>query len=191
MNLRIERVNKILEGLDSEIDSEGNIVPNDLRSKLRDSKIRNRKGCLKVCYHGTNAEFKEFKEEFIASSSGNIGWFGKGFYFTDSTKLASSYGSKLRKAYLNIKKPFIYSSEDSIYTLLSLGIKPRVYNNRLQPYAYVEDAQIEEFTEAIKKAGYDGVIFSYKQGKYKPNIKGVSSSYEYVCFNANQIIDIE
>lgn len=172
-----------------EIDNEGNVVPPDIASKLRNSRIRNRKGQLIVCYHGTNSDFKEFKDEFISQNSGNIGWFGKGFYFTDNSRLAQRYGTNLKKCYLNVTNPFIYSSEDSIYTLYALGVEPRVYDNRLQPYAYLEDeTPIEVFTEAIKKAGYDGVKFSYRQGKYKPNGPGASNATEFVCFSTDQVL---
>jgi len=176
----------------TEIDSEGNSVPSDIADALRNSKIRNRKGQLIVCYHGTNSDFSEFKDEFISSNSGNIGWFGKGFYFTDSSKLAQSYGKLQKRCYLNITNPFIYSSPDSVYTLLSLGVSPRVYNGRLQPYAYLDDEEpIEVFTTAVKQAGYDGVKFSYRQAKYKSNVSGTSTASEFVCFNSNQVIFID
>ena len=171
-----------------EIDSEGNLVPYPLADKLKHSLIRNKKQQLRVCYHGTLHQFEHFKKEFIATNSGNIGWFGKGFYFTNNPKIAQSYGKNVKKAYLNITNPFIYSSEDSIYELLSLGVTPRVYEHRLQPYAYLDDEEpIEVFTEAIKNAGYDGVQFSYRQGKYKSNISGSSNSFEFVCFYPEQI----
>lgn len=171
-----------------ETDNEGNVVPAELSSILKNSKIRNRKGQLIVCYHGTNSDFTEFKEDFISQNSGNIGWFGKGFYFSDSSKLSQSYGSKLKRCYLNITNPFIYSSEESIYKLLSLGVEPRVYNSRLQPYAYLETEEpIEVFTEAVKKAGYDGVKFSYKQGRYRGPIPGTSAASEFVCFSPDQV----
>lgn len=176
------------DSVGTELDSEGNVVPPEISSALKNSKVRNRKGQLIVCYHGTNTQFDEFKEDFISSNSGNIGWFGKGFYFTNSEKLAKSYGSVQKKCYLNITKPFVYSSPDSVFELLTLGVNPRSYEGRLQPYAYLEDeTPIDEFTEAIKKAGYDGVKFSYKQAKYKPNVSGVSDAVEFVCFSPNQV----
>lgn len=179
----------IISSTEIEYDNEGNEVPAELAEKLRESKIRNRKGQLIACYHGTNAEFNEFKDEFISSNSGNIGWFGKGFYFTDSIKLAKSYGDIQRRCYLNITHPFIYSSEDSLWELLSLGVENiRSYNGRLMPYAYLDDPKpIEDFTKAIRQAGYDGVKFSYRQAQYKPNITGVSKASEYVCFNSSQV----
>ena len=85
-----------------EMDNEGNVVSQELATALRKSKVRNRKGQLIVCYHGTNSDFKEFKDEFISQNSGNIGWFGKWFYFTDNTRLAQRYGNSLKKCYLNI-----------------------------------------------------------------------------------------
>lgn len=162
---------------------------NNVESQLSQSTVRKRNGELIVCYHGTNAQFDEFKEEFISSNSGNVGWFGKGFYFTDSEKLAKSYGNILRRCYLDIRNPFVYSSPNSLWKLIELGVKDyRSDNLRLLPYAYLDDpTPIENFTQVIKDAGYDGVIFSYRQGKYKPNIRGASNATEYVCFNPNQI----
>lgn len=181
----------IKSNTDVETDSEGNIVSSEVSALLKNSKIRNRKGQLIVCYHGTDADFKDFKDEFISQNSGNIGWFGKGFYFTDSSKLAQSYGSNLKKCYLNIVKPFIYSGPDAVWELLTLGISPRSYNGRLVPYAYLENEEpIETFTTAIKDAGYDGVKFSYKQGKYRPNVDGCGNASEFVCFNTNQVFII-
>ena len=171
-----------------EFDNEGNAVPPEIAAALRNSKVRNRKGQLIACYHGTNAEFNQFKEEFISQSSGNIGWFGKGFYFTDNIKLASSYGSILKRCYLNITNPFVYSSEDSIYTLFSLGVEPRIYDGRLQPYAYLDNEEpIEIFTKAVKEAGFDGVKFSYRQAKYRSQTRGASNATEYVCFRPDQV----
>lgn len=178
---------------ETNVDSEGNLVPDEIAAVLSSSKIRNRKGHLVVCYHGTNAQFDEFKEDFISSASGNIGWFGKGFYFTNSLKLAKSYGSIQRKCYLNITRPFVYSSEDSLWELLSHGIETHSYNGRLQPYAYLDDPEpIENFTRAIKELGYDGVKFSYRQANYRPNnVTGASSATEYVCFRPDRVIWID
>jgi len=175
-----------------EYDNEGNIVPPNLANALKHSKIRNRKGELLVCYHGTNAQFEDFKDDFISTSSGNFGWFGVGFYFTDSLKLAQSYGSIQRKCYLNITKPFVYSSKDNVYELLLLGVEPRSYDGHLMPYAYMDDNKpVEVFTTAIKNAGYDGVKYSYRQANYRPNVSGASNASEFVCFNTNQIYFID
>ena len=176
-------------------DNQGNTIDETASDRLISSKIRNRKGQLILCYHGTNAQFDDFLDDFIGTNSNNIGWFGKGFYFTDSAKLASSYGSILRKCYLNITHPFIFSSEDSIYELYNLGYEHvRIFNDRLAPFAYLDEADnymVDEFTDVIKSAGYDGVVFSYRQAKYKGNIPGTSTAHEYVCFNSNQVVWVE
>ena len=176
-----------------EIDSEGNIVPPDIASALANSKIRNRKHQLIVCYHGTNADFQDLKEELISTNSGNVGWFGRGFYFTDVAKLASDYGAKLKKCYLNITNPFVYSSKDAAWDLLLLGVSPRSDGGEhLLPYAYMDDpTPAITFTEAIKKAGYDGVKYSYKQANYRPNISGVGNASEFVCFRNDQVVWIQ
>lgn len=169
-----------------EYDSEGNIVPLEIANKFRNSKIRNRQGQLLVCYHGTNAEFEEFKEEFISSSSGNFGWFGKGFYFTNSEKVSKQYGNIRKKCYLNITKPFKFFDKDSVWELIMIGGHPRTYNDRLVPYAYDGNSEVEDFTNVIVSAGYDGVIASYKSGGMKP-----SDGKEFVCFSPSQIYVIK
>lgn len=45
-----------------------------------------------------------------------------------------------------------------------------------------DEEPIEEFIQAVKEHGYDGVKFSYRQGKYRPNISGAGSVTEFVCF---------
>ena len=55
-------------------DNEGNAVPEEIAAKLASTRVKNLKGQLIVCYHGTNSDFNEFKEDFISSNSSNIGW---------------------------------------------------------------------------------------------------------------------
>lgn len=55
----------IKSSMDIEYDSDGNVVPAEIANALKNSKVRNRKGQLLVCYHGTPSEFNEFKKEII------------------------------------------------------------------------------------------------------------------------------
>ena len=64
------------------------------------SKIVNADGSPKVMYHGSQAQFSSFDRKKARSS----GTYGKGFYFTDSTSHAGTYGN-LYEVYLSIKNP--------------------------------------------------------------------------------------
>ena len=68
-----------------------------------DSKIVNANGSPKVMYHGSQAQFSSFDRKKAKSS----GTYGKGFYFTDSTSHAGTYGN-LYAVYLSIKNPVQY-----------------------------------------------------------------------------------
>ena len=67
------------------------------------SKIVDAGGKPKVMYHGSKAQFEVFDRTKAKSS----GLYGKGFYFTDSTSHAGTYGN-LYSVYLNINNPLQY-----------------------------------------------------------------------------------
>ncbi|MDD5955122.1 MAG: hypothetical protein PUD38_08005, partial [Firmicutes bacterium] len=64
------------------------------------SKIVNADGSPKIMYHGSQAQFDTFDRKKAKSS----GTFGKGFYFTDSSSHAGTYGN-LYAVYLSIQNP--------------------------------------------------------------------------------------
>jgi hypothetical protein len=72
------------------------------------SKIVNADGTPKVMYHGSPAQFTVFDKNKAKSS----GHYGKGFYFTDSTSHAGTYGNQYN-VYLNIRNP-LQSSGDMV-----------------------------------------------------------------------------
>ncbi len=67
---------------------------------FKDSAIRDDNGNLKVMYHGSPASFSVFDKRKAKSS----GYYGSGFYFSESESHAGQYGSKY-EVYLNIKNP--------------------------------------------------------------------------------------
>lgn len=67
------------------------------------SKIVNADGTPRVMYHGSDATFSVFDVNKAKAS----GYYGKGFYFTDSESHASTYG-KLYPAYLSVQMPLEY-----------------------------------------------------------------------------------
>lgn len=79
---------------------------------FNDSKIVDKNGKPKILFHGTNSNFTEFKTDMIASGTGNYGYMGLGFYFSDDEKESKSYGKNIMKTYLSIKNPFIANDKN-------------------------------------------------------------------------------
>jgi hypothetical protein len=75
------------------------------------SKIVDEKGNPKICFHGTNNNFNEFRID-----SGHVhdsGFYGKGFYFMPfdnkySKGEAETYGNIIMEVYLKIENPFYF-----------------------------------------------------------------------------------
>jgi len=74
------------------------------------NEVHPQKGKVRVFYHGTNTgDFTVFDKRLRGSSSGDLGWFGKGFYFAFSRNEAATYGGHVMSAYLRMENPFDYS----------------------------------------------------------------------------------
>ena len=139
-----------------ETDSEGNPLSPEQIEFFKNSKIRDGGHNLRVCYHGINAEFNAFKIELLGKNSHNRGWFGNGFYFTTSDKLAKSYGNIVNAYYLDIKNPFVWSSEDSGMYAYNKGLLSNIGSGTFKPFvldpmAYVDDSVRDTFTDMLKK----------------------------------------
>lgn len=88
------------------------LVAQAAEASMPDSKLRTPDGKLRVVYHGTNSgDFTVFDPQFIGMSSGDSGFFGRGFYFAYSNGEASYYGRKrIIPAYLNLTNPFNFQA---------------------------------------------------------------------------------
>lgn len=78
----------------------------DFWAWFEDSKMCDSDGNPFVYYHGTNSDFTDFSDDKYSSASGRGVYGIGGFYFTPSEDYAKSYGKKILKVYLSIKKPF-------------------------------------------------------------------------------------
>lgn len=169
-------------------DNKGNTLTDEQASFFKDSKIRDEEGNLLVCYHGSENDFDEFKQELIGSgnhSLSNVGLFGKGFYFSNHDYIASNYG-KVNAYYLNIKNPFIYADYRDSESAHKI-VKDTGLNFRLPYSSYYEDTYLSfldtiedqtNFTKYLIEKGYDGIIAS---DPHTPN------DLEIVAFDSNQI----
>lgn len=81
-------------------DSQGRELSVEQQEFFQGSKIVDENGNLKVMYHGSPETFTVFDKKKAKSS----GYYGKGFYFTDSDSHAGQYGNKY-EVYLNITNP--------------------------------------------------------------------------------------
>ena len=81
-------------------DSYGKQLSKGQQEYFKDSKIRDENGNLKVMYHGSPESFTEFDRKKAKAS----GYYGSGFYFTDSDSHAKQYGNTY-EVYLNITNP--------------------------------------------------------------------------------------
>jgi len=84
---------------------------------MPNSRIRTKDGKLRIVYHGTNTgDFTVFDPKTIGMSSGDNGFFGKGFYFAFNKGEAEWYGHRrIIPAYLNIQNPFDFRKELQYY----------------------------------------------------------------------------
>ena len=165
-------------------DNKGRALSKEQQEYFKDSKVRDEKGRLKEVYHGSNTD-KITIFDINKTSEDNV--FGKGFYFTDNELMAESYaeeavdfngGNKqIYKEYLNIKKPFIVSGENTVD--LANQIKKIDYNADIIDSDYGV-ASTEKMKEWLIDKGYDGIEVKLKK----------DGSY-YVVFNSNQIKSID
>ncbi len=103
-------------------------------------------------YHGTNKDFDKFDIKKFNTGSGDGGWLGKGFYFTNSYEYANSHADSnegiVVTAKVILKKPYILT--DALYSS-----RPQKFNNELG----VNNAS--EARVKLMKEGYDSVILKY------------------------------
>jgi len=160
---------------DSRFSREGAVKQTDtpeFKAWFGDSKVVDENGDPLVVYHGTQSDLNVFDDVYRGVSSGDSGWFGEGFYFTDSPELASQYayaagdgteGSNIIPAYVALKNPAVADSASDLQKQLGLD-------------KYAKGSEIKEAALAQK---FDGVIIR----------KGFKSKgfHEVVAFNPTQI----
>ena len=132
---------------------------------MKDSKLRTPDGKLRKLYHGTNSgKFTVFNKRYIASASGDSGFFGKGFYFAYSKEEAHYYGRNIMEVFLDIKNPF--NIRDEFYKLN--GKESPDYNASRAVFVvnFAEkfpELANEHFVTVIKKGADTGERLSLKQ----------------------------
>lgn len=141
-----------------------------------DSKVVDDTGAPMVLYHGTHDAFDSFNPAKIGTST-DPGYFGEGFYFTKSADEAASYtgldGSNVIPVYVSLRNPFEMPSQSRYVTREEWKAALKSEGSRL---GVDLEGDPKAITEAVKAAGYDGVVWRSKKG-----------ADEYVVFDQKQI----
>lgn len=184
-----------------DVDSEGNNLTDQQKEFFKDSKIVTEDENLKVMYHGSPNEFTVFDRKKARSSA----YFGKGFYFSDSSNQAGVYGNNY-KVYLNIKNPIHAGTNDITKSQLRKFVQAVAKNEDygIDNYGYdatvtsvtndiygkddfemlqdINATCIGDFAEAVKlfnkvnKTDYDGIVVPTETVAFEPNqIKNVTN----------------
>lgn len=167
-------------------DSDGKQLTKGQQEFLKDSKIRDYKGNILVCYHATDANFTVFDKAKIGSGNGGA-LFGKGFYFTPNRSMSEDYGDTVGQYYLNIKNPFEYYTVDKEYIVDMLEKSGYEYDKDFVDFYdfdnlwdgdliddFLRDALpgkdiYAEFSKMVQKAGFDGIWAESEIIAFEPN----------------------
>jgi hypothetical protein len=164
-------------------------IEQEEREKAKEKKeFSNKNSKIKqTLYHGSSKDFEEFQTKHIGENTGNKGLFGEGLYFTQKTDLAESYaeGGYVYSVKVNVENPFNWNSiktqEQFDEFKKQIGVEGLEWNRYEKQIKVLLDDDTEiAFTKALKSAGYDGVVYKYKDG-----------AKEFVVFDDNQIKIIE
>lgn len=139
-----------------------------LNTIFPDSKVKD------IVYHGTQAKkFDAFNENIISTNSGNYGYFGKGFYFSQGKRLC--YGDTIIAALINIKNPYHFD------------MKGKLDDNNLDRYF----GKMMEETYHQNKKGYQDYYDEFYHNNDGVIVHGYMGKSDYIheisIFNANNI----
>ena len=125
-------------------DSEGRELTEGQQEYFAESEIRDSNGNLKVMYHGSQESFEAFDKKKAKSS----GYYGRGFYFSDSESHAGQYGN-LYAVYLNIVNPVKEGTHDITKEQLRVFVEAIAENEDYGIDNYGYDATVDSVTDEI------------------------------------------
>lgn len=132
----------------SDRDSQGNKLTKEQQGFFKDSKIVDANGNLKVMYHGSQESFTVFDKKKARSS----GYYGKGFYFTDSNSHAKQYGNAY-EVYLNITHPLQNGTKDITKEQFRKFVEAIAENEDYGLDNYGERATVDSVTNSVYGKG--------------------------------------
>ena len=125
-------------------DSTGRELSEGQQEYFAESEIRDSNGNLKVMYHGSQESFEAFDKKKAKSS----GYYGRGFYFSDSESHAGQYGN-LYAVYLNIVNPVKEGTHDITKEQLRAFVEAIAENEDYGIDNYGYDATVDSVTDEI------------------------------------------
>ena len=125
-------------------DSNGNQLSTEQQEYFKYSKVRDENGNLKVMYHGSPESFTVFDKKKAKSS----GYYGKGFYFTDSDSHAKQYGN-IYETYLNITNPLQDGTTDITKDQLRKFVEAIAENEDYGIDNYGYGATVDSVTDSV------------------------------------------
>lgn len=173
-------------------DSDGNTLTEAQAEYFKDSKARDEDGNLLVMYHGSPNRFTIFD-----IGKARPGYYGRGFYFTDSRSRATQYGDPYT-VYLDVKNPLTVGSKDITRSQLKKYIQAIADNEDygLENYGYgatvdsvlkdvwgrddfsmlqdLNATAVGDFAEAVKLfndvngTDYDGIVTDTETVVFRP-----------------------
>lgn len=129
---------------ETDLDSKGSQLSKEQQAFFKNSKARDENGNLKVMYHGSPESFTEFDRKKAKSS----GYYGSGFYFTDSESHAGQYGNK-HEVYLNITNPLQDGTNDITKEQLRKFVEAIADNEDYGIDNYGYGATVDSVTDSV------------------------------------------
>ena len=151
----------------------------EFRAWFGESKVVDEKGKPLVVYHGTNITFPSFDPERTGSST-DSGKLGAGIYFTEDSRIASSYatlarakrgmsGEQVYPVFLSLKNPMVLSTDKGdLWSKLraasaEMGIAEDPVMDRESNQPNPEWAVA--FSRGLRERGFDGVTLDFGAGR--------------------------
>ena len=136
-----------------------------------DSKVVDAEGRPLVVYHGTPGSAIDAFDEAKAGKR-DVGYFGKGFYFTTDKDTADEYSwnanytrqGQTESIYLRIENPFIYSLVNENSEARTIAAVREISPTSQATTTGIKWSDVPQWTKDVQAAGHDAVINQEKGG---------------------------
>ena len=151
------------------------------------SKVVDKSGNPLIVYHGAGSKFTSFKQMpgKVITAFGSEPVKRTGFFFSGKDN-ANSFGSHTMDVYLSLQNPadltkgFVEFDNPLEKKLVDKGWNQK-WLEQTDVWELFDGEDGEQFVNALKELGYDGVIFN------EPSLKNRLGGLSYVVFDPKQI----
>lgn len=185
------------------VECDGQHLTNAQKEYFKDSKLRDDDGDLAQCFHYTDHQFDAFDVSKIGSSQGDIGYCGKGIYFTSMTTFGTGFGHNVLECYINMTNPLIVQDLDD-WDKESLlehfanseeykeGELPRIWgypqkSEERDSATLIDIVECHTFEDAAVQTLCEELVNSYEYNNFKDsgNIEDLEGSTEFDALRDN------